>query len=146
VGAIDFVIEVLQASRARARPSQPIGLSGRQLLQKPVAVCLGLRSVTAGLLAVKTSLLAVGRLLDSTLGRHGASSRRSPVVLRTHHDLRAVTCRTVVARQLAVAHLGDLVASQRDQVASVRNLITIVCCLGASMGAVEALLGAAVAN
>jgi hypothetical protein len=68
------------------------------------------------------------------------------VVLRAHHDLRTVTRRTLAARQLTVTHLGGLVTSQRDQVTSPRNLIAIVCCLGAPMGAVEALLGAAVAN
>ncbi len=100
----------------------------------------------SGLLAIKGSLLAIGRRPGSTRGRHVAFSRCNPAVLRKRNLMRGFTRRTVVAGQLAVTQLGGLIASQRHQITSVRNFITSTRGRGAPLGAVQPLLRAAVAS
>jgi hypothetical protein len=116
------------------------------LLKQRVAVCLSLHPVTGRVLAVTGRLLAIGRRTGSTLGRRHALSRCAPTILRPHHDLHAVTHRSIVALQLAIVQLGGLIAHHRRQIARVRNPITSIGRLNTPLGTVLALLGAAIAN
>jgi hypothetical protein len=147
------VLEVGQAGGARARAGQRIGLGDRQLMQERVAVCMGLRPVTRGLPAIAGRLVAVARRAGTGLdGCDAVGLGTLPVLRCARHDLRALRGALVVGHggfarhEVAIAQSGDLIARQRPHVASVRHRVASGSRMEPALGAIGALLRAAIAN
>ena len=103
---------------ARAGPGQPVGLRDRQLVKQLVAVFAALQPVASGVLPITGRLPPISRRPSSTLRRGGTIRRGSLAVPRgARQNLRALTSRASVRRQLEISQLSSPIARGPDQVA-----------------------------
>jgi hypothetical protein len=136
-GAIDLVVEVRQAGRARARPGQRVGLSDRELFDQRVAVCLCLQPVAS-------SLIAVCRGSRSTPSGFGSGGRRGLAVLRgARFEIRR---RRDLLSGFGVTQCLFAIAKRRDLIACRRGFIAIGGSLDTPLGDMPALLRIAIAR
>jgi hypothetical protein len=130
-----------------------VGLGGAQLCEQRVALGARLGSVLTRLLAVATRLLTIGCGPSATLGRRDpVLSGTLPIGRRARQGLgpgrAAAVCGPVniTRRRLTITLLGGLVAFPSRHIAGLGDRISISGCVATQIGALLALLSAAIAS